>query len=113
MRRDPVLETGDDGGVFSGLTTTTFCFVVVCDLVGVLGASSNALTNVAIESKLTEHAELHEDVEGSLLLGSITVCSHALCFSMFGISHKSVPMHFNSFSERERKLGWKNIRRTL
>lgn len=47
-RRDD-FDTGEDGGVFSGLATTTFCLEEVCDLVGVLGASSNALMKVAIE----------------------------------------------------------------
>jgi hypothetical protein len=46
------LAIGDDGGVFSGLATTTFCLEVVYDLVGVLGASSKALTKIDMESKL-------------------------------------------------------------
>lgn len=55
--RDPFVrrvdfEEGDDGGVFSGLATTTLCFDVVKDLVGVLGASSNALTKDDMRGKL-------------------------------------------------------------
>lgn len=45
-------EEGEDGGVFSGLATTTLCFDVVKDLVGVLGASSKALTNIDMREKL-------------------------------------------------------------
>lgn len=44
------LEEGDDGGVFSGLATTTF-LLEVKDLVGVFGASSKALTKDAIAGK--------------------------------------------------------------